>query len=270
MTIKNDITNLKPIDRVNIARDINRPGTQDFIKTLFTGFFEQKGDHLYDDDSSIIGGIAFFKGTPVTVLGNRKGHDINERIKNNFGMPKPEGYRKTLRIMKQAEKFNRPIIIFIDTPGAYPGVEAEEHGQAEAIARNMASMLELPVPIISIVTGEANSGGALALSVADVIIMLENAVYSILSPEGFATIMWKGSSKKNEACELMKMTAFDLKDDGIVDEVINETINSHVLDVEKLYNDVGESINQNLRKLQSSTLDCMLQSRYIKYRLIGS
>ena len=201
---KKDI--LTPAQKVSLARNINRPHIDDFIHALFTDFFEQKGDHLYDEDRSILGGIARYHGIPVTVVGHRKGHNAQDNVAYNFGMPCPEGYRKALRIMEQADKFHRPIITFVDTPGAYPGKEAEEHGQGEAIARNLAVMSRLSVPVICVVTGEGNSGGALALSVANKILMLENAVYSVLSPEGFASILWKDASRHEEACELMKLT----------------------------------------------------------------
>ena len=190
-------------DRVTIARKAERPKSLDYINKIFTNFIELHGDRNFGDDKSIIGGIAELDGIPVTIIGEQKGKNAKENIERNFGMPNPEGYRKALRLMKQAEKFNRPIITFIDTPGAYPGMGAEERGQGEAIAKNLFEMAKLKVPTISIVIGEGSSGGALALGVTDVIIMLENAVYSILSPEGFASILYKDSGKASEAADKM-------------------------------------------------------------------
>ena len=203
---------MKAIDRVLEARNPNRPKVTDYIDNLFSDFFQQKGDLLGKEDPSIYGGIALFQGRPVTIIGHRKGKNVDENIKYNFGMPGPEGYRKALRIMKQAEKFNRPIITFIDTPGAYPGVEAEAYGISQAISSNLALMSKLEVPIISIITGEGNSGGALGLAVSNRIFMLENSVYSVLSPEGFASILWNDSSKRDDAAEVMKLTdAIEIK-----------------------------------------------------------
>ena len=194
-------------DRVFLARHPERPHIDETVSALFTDFFEQRGDRQCKEDPAILGGIARFHGLPVTVIGHRKGSTLEENLACNFGMPGPEGYRKALRLMKQAEKFGRPIITFIDTPGAYPGKDAEERGQGEAIARNLMEMSGLTVPVIAVVTGEGSSGGALALGVANHILMLENAVYSVLSPEGFASILWKDSSRSGEACEMMKLTS---------------------------------------------------------------
>ena len=198
---------LSAYERVCLAREKDRPGIMDYIDFLFDDFMELQGDRLGKEDSSILGGIAFFHGIPVTVLGHRKGKTTEENLKYHFGMPLPEGYRKALRLMQQAEKFKRPIFTFIDTPGAYPGMEAESHGQSIALAQCIAGMSRLETPIIAIITGEGSSGGALALGVADQIWMLENAVYSILSPEGFASILWKEPKRAAEASELMKLTA---------------------------------------------------------------
>ena len=211
-----------PEEKVKIARDPGRPGTADFISALFTDFFEQRGDRQCREDGSILGGIARFHGRPVTVIGHRKGKNLEENLKCNFGMPGPEGYRKAQRLMRQAEKFGRPIITFVDTPGAYPGKEAEERGQGEAIAQCLALMSSLTVPVISIITGEGGSGGALALAVANRVLMLEHAVYSVLSPEGFASILWKDASRSGEACAVMKLTAQDLRRGGIVQGVLKE------------------------------------------------
>ena len=213
---------MKAIERVLAARDQNRPKITDYITWLFTDFFEQKGDYLAKEDAAIYGGIALFQGRPVTVLGHRKGKDVEENLRCNFGMPGPEGYRKALRLMRQAEKFHRPVITFIDTPGAYPGVDAERFGQSRAIAQNLAAMSALKVPVISVVTGEGSSGGALGIGVADRLYMLENAVYSILSPEGFASILWHDSKRREEAAEVMKLCSKDLKAMGLIDGIIPE------------------------------------------------
>ena len=198
---------LTPAQRVALARHQGRPGTADFIAALITDFFEQRGDRLCGDDGSILGGVGLFHGKPVTVIGHRKGKTLEEHMAYNFGMPSPEGYRKAQRLLRQAEKFHRPVITFIDTSGAYPGLEAEARGQGEAIAQTLALMSALTVPVISVVTGEGGSGGALALGVGNRVLMLENAVYSVLSPEGFASILWKDASRSAEACEVMKLTA---------------------------------------------------------------
>lgn len=202
-------------DRIKIARGSGRPTAIEYIEYIFDDFFCLSGDRLHGEDASITGGVAFLNGSAVTVIGHQKGRDLEENVKCRFGMPSPEGYRKTQRLMKQAEKFNRPVITFVDTPGAYPGIEAEAGGQGEAIASCIALMSRLKVPVISVFIGEGGSGGALALAVADKVIMLENSVFSILSPEGFSSILWKDPSRWEEACSLMKFTAADLKDMGM-------------------------------------------------------
>lgn len=259
---------LSAADRVYLARHPKRPHIDDFIEHLFTDFFEQKGDHLYDEDASIYGGIARYKGMPVTVLGHRKGRTMEENIRFNFGMPRPEGYRKALRLMEQAEKFGRPIITFIDTPGAYPGMEAEEHGQGEAIARNLAAMSSLHVPVIAVVTGEGNSGGALAISVANQILMLENAVYSVLSPEGFASILWKDASRHEEACEVMKLTARDLREAGVADHLIPEPLGGAQNDPERLYASLDIVLEKSLNDLLKLSSEEVRKQRQEKYRNI--
>lgn len=259
---------LSAADRVYLARHPKRPHIDDFIEHLFTDFFEQKGDHLYDEDASIYGGIARYKGMPVTVLGHRKGRTMEENIHFNFGMPRPEGYRKALRLMEQAEKFGRPIITFIDTPGAYPGMEAEEHGQGEAIARNLAAMSSLHVPVIAVVTGEGNSGGALAISVANQILMLENAVYSVLSPEGFASILWKDASRHEEACEVMKLTARDLREAGVADHLIPEPLGGAQTDPERLYASLDIVLEKSLNDLLKLSPEEVRKQRQEKYRNI--
>ena len=259
---------LSAADRVYLARHPKRPHIDDFIEHLFTDFFEQKGDHLYDEDASIYGGIARYKGMPVTVLGHRKGRTMEENIRYNFGMPRPEGYRKALRLMEQAEKFDRPIITFIDTPGAYPGMEAEEHGQGEAIARNLAAMSSLHVPVIAVVTGEGNSGGALAISVANQILMLENAVYSVLSPEGFASILWKDAGRHEEACEVMKLTARDLREAGVADHLIPEPLGGAQTDPERLYASLDIVLEKSLNDLLKLSPEEVRKQRQEKYRNI--
>ncbi len=259
---------LKPEDRVFLARHPKRPHIDDFIQALFTDFFEQKGDHLYDEDRAILGGIARYKGMPVTVVGHRKGRNMEENLKYNFGMPRPEGYRKALRIMEQAEKFGRPIITFIDTPGAYPGLEAEEHGQGEAIARNLAAMSALHVPVIAVVTGEGSSGGALAIGVANRILMLENAVYSVLSPEGFASILWKDSSRSGEAAEVMRLTADDLLKAGVADEVVPEPLGGAQTDPERTLASLDIVLEKTLQSLCSLTPEALRSQRTEKYRSI--
>ena len=209
-------------ERVTISRKNDRPVGQDYIRTLFSDFLEFHGDRCYGDDPAIIGGIARFAGIPVTVIAQVKGKSTKENVAHHFGMPSPEGYRKALRLMKQAEKFKRPILLFVDTPGAFCGIEAEERGQGEAIARNLFAMSSMKVPVLSVVIGEGGSGGALALAVADEVWMLENAIYSVLSPEGFASILWKDSKRASEAAEVMKLTAADLKKLGVIEAVIAE------------------------------------------------
>lgn len=209
-------------ERVTISRKNDRPVGQDYIRILFSDFLEFHGDRCYGDDTAIIGGIARFAGIPVTVIAQAKGKSTKENVAHHFGMPSPEGYRKALRLMKQAEKFKRPILLFVDTPGAFCGIEAEERGQGEAIARNLFEMSSMKVPVLSVVIGEGGSGGALALAVADEVWMLENAIYSVLSPEGFASILWKDSKRASEAAEVMKLTAADLKKLGVIEAVIAE------------------------------------------------
>ena len=207
---------------VSIARNIKRPTAREFIDQLFDEFMEFHGDRYYADDGAIVGGIASFRGEPVTVIGIQKGHTLEENVACNFGQPNPEGYRKALRLMKQAEKFHRPVICFVNTPGAFCGIEAEERGQGEAIARNLWELAGLKTPVLSIVTGEGGSGGALALAAGDQVWMLENSIYSILSPEGFASILWKDGKRAKEAAEVMKITAQDLKELQVVDDIIPE------------------------------------------------
>lgn len=260
--------NLTPHDRVMIARDKDRPKIQDFVDRLFSDFTELHGDRLGKDDKAILGGIAYFHDIPVTVIGHRKGRSIKENMTYNFGMPEPEGYRKALRLMEQAEKFKRPIITFIDTPGAYPGKEAEENGQSIAIAENLAKMSTLKTPILVIVTGEGNSGGALALSVGDKIFMLENSVYSVLSPEGFASILWKDAKRSDEACKVMKMTAANLLEGKMIEKVIKEPDGGIQKDFPNFIKELDKEILDALNELMSIPVDILLQKRYEKYRNI--
>ena len=260
---------LTPEDRVFLARRPDRPHIAEIIDNLFTDFFEQCGDRQCKEDAAILCGIARFHGMPVTVLGHRKGTTLEENLRCNFGMPGPEGYRKALRLMKQAEKFGRPIITFIDTPGAYPGKDAEERGQGEAIARNLMEMSGLTVPVIAVVTGEGSSGGALALGVANHILMLENAVYSVLSPEGFASILWKDSSRSGEACEIMKLTAQDLYKDGIVEEIIPEPVGGAQRAHGVLFGNLDEALQRQLRSLARMNGRQLAEQRYQKFRQIG-
>ena len=243
-------------DRVFLARHPERPHIDETINALFTDFFEQRGDRACRED-------------PVTVIGHRKGSTLEENMACNFGMPGPEGYRKALRLMKQAEKFGRPIITFIDTPGAYPGKEAEERGQGEAIARNLMEMSGLTVPVIAIVTGEGSSGGALALGVANHILMLENAVYSVLSPEGFASILWKDASRSGEACEIMKLTAQDLYKDGIVEEIIPEPVGGAQRSHAALFAALDTALKDHLTALCKMSGKALADQRYKKFRQIG-
>ena len=262
--------NLKPWDRVQIARHANRPTTLDYIERLFTNFIELHGDRLYGDDPSIVAGIAKYDGIPVTVMGHQRGKNTKENIHRNFGSPHPEGYRKALRQMKLANKFKRPIITFIDTKGAYPGKAAEERGQSEAIARNLMEMGGLEVPIISIVIGEGGSGGALALGVADHLHMLENATYSVISPEGAASILWKDAAYAQEAAESLKITAHDLKRFNIIEEVISEPRGGAHCDLELQASYIDPYIRESLTHLQQLDKTTLIQKRWEKYKKIGS
>ncbi len=261
---------LTAAQRVALARQPGRPGVAEFIKALFGDFFEQRGDRSQTDDPSIMGGIARFHGRPVTVIGNRKGATIEERIACNFGMASPEGYRKAQRIMRAAEKFGRPIITFVDTSGAYPGLEAEEHGQGEAIARSIELMSSLTVPVVSVITGEGGSGGALALAVGNRVLMLENAVYSVLSPEGFASILWKDASRADEACEVMKLTADDLLELGVIDGIIPEPAGGAHENPAALFQVVDTALTRELAELEKMSRTAIVEDRYRKFRAMGA
>ncbi|MEH7087946.1 acetyl-CoA carboxylase carboxyl transferase subunit alpha [Priestia megaterium] len=268
--VENDIYNhLSPWNRVQIARHPERPTTLDYISRLFTNFLECHGDRFYGDDEAIVGGIAKFNGVPVTVIGHQRGKDTKENIRRNFGMPHPEGYRKALRLMKQAEKFNRPIICFIDTKGAYPGKAAEERGQSEAIAKNLFEMAGLTVPVICIVIGEGGSGGALALGLGNHLHMLENSTYSVISPEGAAAILWKDSSLAKKAAETMKITAPDLKELGIVDEMVLEVKGGAHRDIDAQAGYMESIIKKSLKELMNLSKEELVEERYLKYKKIG-
>ncbi len=262
--------NMKPWDRVQMARHAERPTTLDYIEELFTDFLEFHGDRLYGDDEAIVAGVAKYKGQPVTVVGHQRGKDTKENIRRNFGMPHPEGYRKALRHMKQAEKFNRPIVCFIDTKGAYPGKAAEERGQSEAIARNLMEMAGLKVPVICIVIGEGGSGGALGLGVGDRIHMLENSTYSVISPEGAAALLWKDSGRAQQAAESMMITSYDLKKLDVIDEIIPEVKGGAHRDVSTQASNIDEVLEHTLKDLKQLSKKELLEERWEKYKKIGS
>ncbi len=268
--LENDIYGkLKPWDRVQIARHADRPTSQDYIAELFTDFIEFHGDRFYGEDEAIVAGIAKYQGKPVTIIGHQRGKNTKENIDRNFGMPHPEGYRKALRHMKQAEKFQRPIITFIDTKGAYPGKAAEERGQSEAIARNLMEMAGLQVPIICIVIGEGGSGGALGLGVGDRIHMLENSTYSVISPEGAAALLWKDSKQAERAAKSLKITAPDLKELGIIDEVIEEPLGGAHRNVSVQADNIRNVLDQSLQELSILKEEDLLEQRWLKYKKIG-
>ncbi len=265
---------LTPMERVRNARHPDRPYTLDFAHSIFDDFQEVFGDRRYGDDPAIVCGMAKFLGEPVVIIGHQKANQesrkTEDRKTRNFGMPKPEGYRKALRVMKLAEKFDRPIFTFIDTPGAYPGIDAEERGQAEAIARNLIEMARITVPIIVTVTGEGGSGGALAIGVGDIVYILENAVYSVISPEGCAAILWKDASKADKAAESMRITANDLKALGIVDEIIPEPKEGAHKNIPAMAQTLGEYLARGLDSLRKLSVAERLQRRYEKFRVMGA
>ena len=253
-------------ERVQLSRKMDRPSGSDYIEALFDDFTEFHGDRTYGDDKAIIGGIASFHGMPVTVIAQQKGNNTKENIYHNFGMPMPEGYRKALRLMKQAEKFHRPVICFVDTPGAFCGVEAEERGQGEAIARNLMELSGLKIPVLSIVTGEGGSGGALALAAGDQVWMLENSVYSVLSPEGFASILWKDSTRAEEAAEVMKLTATDLYQKGIIEEMIPEPEEFHTESLWQVTGILDGKIEEFIKEYDKLSENELLNRRYERFR----
>jgi acetyl-CoA carboxylase carboxyl transferase subunit alpha len=262
-------SHLGPWQRAQIARHQNRPYTLDIIGMLFTDFIELHGDRNFGDDKALVTGLAKFHGRPVAVIGHQKGRDTKQRVQRNFGQPKPEGYRKALRVMQLAAKFGRPILTFIDTPGAYPGIDAEERGQAEAIARNLREMSRLPVPIIVTVTGEGGSGGALAVAVGDRVNIFENSFYSVISPEGCAAIMWRDSSQAETAAIALKITAKDLKEFGIIDEIIPEPEGGAHTDAEAAGRLLDEVLERQLLMLMEQPQKELLAARYEKFRKMG-
>lgn len=263
-------TNLKPWDRVQIARLQERPRTLDYIPYIFDSFMELHGDRNFRDDPAMIGGIGFLNGRAVTVIGQQRGKDTKDNIYRNFGMAHPEGYRKALRLMKQAEKFNRPIFTFIDTKGAYPGKAAEERGQSESIATNLIEMASLKVPVIAIVIGEGGSGGALGIGIANKVLMLENSTYSVISPEGAAALLWKDSNLAKIAAETMKITAHDIKQLGIIDDVISEPLGGAHKDIEQQALAIKSAFVEQLDSLESLSRDEIANDRFEKFRNIGS
>jgi acetyl-CoA carboxylase carboxyl transferase subunit alpha len=260
---------LGPWQRAQIARHQQRPYLLDYVNFLFTDFIELHGDRNFSDDKAIVAGLAKYHGRPVAVVGHQKGRDTKQRLLRNFGQPKPEGYRKALRVMQLAAKFGRPILSFVDTQGAYPGVDAEERGQGEAIARNLREMARLPVPIIVTVTGEGGSGGALAIAVGDKVNILENAFYSVISPEGCASIVWRDSSKAETAAAAMKITPIDLKELGIIDEIVAEPDGGAHADHEAAARLLDDVLDRQLVTLINQSTRDLLEARYQKFRKMG-
>jgi acetyl-CoA carboxylase carboxyl transferase subunit alpha len=260
---------LTPWQRAQLARHPKRPHTLDFVRLLFEDFVELHGDRVFADDKAIVGGLARFDGEPVVVIGHQKGRDTRENIARNFGMPHPEGYRKALRLMELAGKFGKPILTFIDTPGAYPGLGAEERGQGEAIARNLREMAGLGTPIVCVVTGEGGSGGALAIGVGNRVLMLEHAIYSVISPEGCAAILWGEASKAQEAAELMRVTAPDLLHLGVIDGIVPEPLGGAHRNWEETAENLRSALRGSLRELHSRSSESLVTDRYEKFRKIG-
>jgi acetyl-CoA carboxylase carboxyl transferase subunit alpha len=252
-----------------VARHFDRPYTLDYVGRLMTDWIEVHGDRAFGDDPAIVAGLATFSGRSVAVVGHQKGRDTRGRIRRNFGQPRPEGYRKALRVMRLAERFGLPVLSFVDTPGAYPGIGAEERGQAEAIARNLLEMSRLRVPVVVTVTGEGGSGGALALGVGDRVLMLEYAIYSVISPEGCAAILWKDQDRKADAAEAMRITAPDLRELGIVDEVVPEPTGGAHTDPDETARRVGEAVERALRHLVKRPVDQLVEERYQRFRRLG-
>lgn len=260
---------LTPWQKTLVARHPNRPYTLDYVQALFTEFTELHGDRRFGDDPALVCGFALYKDRPVAVLGHQKGRDTKQKIYRNFGMPKPEGYRKALRVMEMAAKFRRPILSFVDTPGAYPGLDAEERGQAEAIAYNLREMARLATPIIVNITGEGGSGGALAIAVGDRINMLEHAVYSVISPEGCASILWRDAGRAEEAATAMKITATDLREFGLIDEIVSEPTGGAHVDHDALFKALDEVLERQLRELEAVPPETLPDSRFEKFRQMG-
>ncbi len=269
--LKKDIySSLTPWDKVLMARHTQRLTTLDYIEAMFDDFFELHGDRYYKDDLAMVGGLASIGDQTFMVMGHQKGKDTKENLKRNFGMVNPDGFRKAGRLMKLAEKFGHPVITFIDTPGAYPGIEAEERGQYDAISKNIALMIGLKVPIITVIMGEGGSGGALAIAVGDKVVMLENSIYSVISPEGCASIIWRDATRAADAANSLGLTAGFLKERGLIDEIIPEPLGGVHKDREKTFFAVKESILRNLKELENLTPDELKQRRYNKYRVMGA
>jgi acetyl-CoA carboxylase carboxyl transferase subunit alpha len=266
---KNSKDTSEPMERVSLARNDQRPHSLDLIQRIFTDFLELHGDRSFRDDPAIVGGFARFNGRPIAIVAHQKGRDVVERQKRSFGMPKPDGYRKALRIMKLAEKFNRPIFTLIDTPGAYPGIDAEERGQAEAIAVNLREMARLRVPIVVTITGEGGSGGALAIGVGDAINILENGVYSVISPEGCAAILWKDAGMAPQAATSLKLTAADLIKLNVVDRIVPEPEGGAHKNWDEAARLLGEALKLSLREVESFTVGELILRRFNKFRAMG-
>ena len=267
--VKEFFSNLTPWERVQIARHPFRPHTRDYIELIFENFHELHGDRFCGDDPAIVAGIAYFYGKPIAVIGHEKGRDTKERMKRNFGMPNPEGYKKANRVMKLAEKFGFPVVTFVDTPGAFPGIEAEEHNQAKAIADSIQTMANLRVPTVSIIIGEGGSGGALALAVADRVYMLENAVYSVISPEGCAAILWKDQKAVEEAAKALRMTSEDLLSLGIVDGIIPEPYGAAHIEPLSTARMIKFCLKKTLNGLVKKDIETLLEERFRKYTSMG-
>jgi len=262
--------NLTPLQRVQVARHPRRPYALDYLRTVFTDFVELHGDRLFRDDPAIVGGWARLEGETVMVIDHQKGRDTKENLKRNFGMAHPDGYRKALRLMKLAEKFGAPVVTLVDTPGAYPGLGAEERGQAEAIARNLIEMASLRTPTVTAVIGEGGSGGALAIGLADRVIMLENSVYAVISPEGCAAILWKDASQRERAAEALKLTAEDLLKLGVIDEIVPEPAGGAHSDPDAAGEALGEALRRQLRALRKIRVEKLLKRREEKYLSLGA
>lgn len=265
--IREDIfSSLTRWQTAQVARHINRPFTMDYLNLIFTDFIELHGDRNFGDDHAIVGGLARLDGEPVMVIGHQKGRDTKEKVYRNFGMPNPEGYRKALRLMEMAERFGLPVITFVDTPGAFPGIGAEERGQAEAIARNLREMARLTVPIIVVITGEGGSGGALAIAVGDRVLMLEFAVYAVISPEGCAAILWSDGTKGEQAAEALKLTARDIKELEVIDEIVKEPLGGAHRDHKAMAKTLHEALSRNLKELRAIPPERLVEERYQKFR----
>ena len=266
---KNIYAKLSPWQTALVARHPQRPYTLDYVREIFTDFHELHGDRMYADDLSIVGGLARFQGTPCMVIGHQKGRDTKERAKRNFGMPRPEGYRKALRLMRLAEKFGLPVFTFVDTPGAYPGIGAEERGQSEAIGHNLYAMAELKVPIIATIIGEGGSGGALAIAVGDVVMMLQYATYAVISPEGCASILWRSADKASVAAEALAITAPRLKDLGLIDRIVNEPVGGAHRDPVVMARQLGRALSDSLRQVSGLTPQQLVDQRLERLMTYG-